>query len=124
MYGIAQSEAPFLLKGCAAPSVMDTMNLSDFLQCFADPFPYGYRWSYHYSTFPWGIFMDTAGSPGLSNISFIPCSWQDTGKADTVLQLLHVSVAVFSLQRQDRPFHLEFTVLYSIRFRCCLVFCR
>ena len=122
--GRAQSKVPSLQKGCAVPPVTDTTDLSDFLQCFADPFPYGYRSNYHYSTTSRGMFMDTARSPELSNISFIPCSWQDTGKGDAVLQFSDASVTVFSFQRQDRPLHFGLTVLYSIRFHCCLGFCR
>ena len=122
--GHAQSKDPSLLKGCAVPSLTDTIILSDFLQCFAGPFPYGYRPGYHYLTTSRGMFMDTARSPELSNMSFVPCSWQDTGNADTSLQFIEVSVTAFSLKRQDRPFHSGLTVLYSIRFRCSLELCR
>ena len=111
------------IKGGRSPSVIDTTNLSGFLQCFADPFPFGYRSNYHYSATFRSMFMDTARSPELSKISFIPCSWQDTGKADAVLQFSNASVTVFSFKRQNRPFQLGLTVLYSIRFRCCLGFC-
>ena len=121
--GHAKSNFTFLLRGCAVPPVIDATNLSDFLRCFADPFPYGYRSNYHHSTTSMGMFMDTARSPELSNISFIPFSWQDTGKADAVLQFAAASVTVFSFQRRDRPFQLGLAVLYSIRFRCCLGFC-
>ena len=77
-----------------------------------------------YSTTFRSMFMDSARSPELSNMSFVPCSWQDTGNADTPLQFILVSVTAFSLQRRDRPFHLGLTVLYSIRFRCSLELCR
>ena len=104
---------------------MNTMSLSDSLLCIADHFAFWtYRSRYHYSTTFRGMFMDTTRPPDLPYMTFFTCCRHDTGEADASILLFPASVSVFIHSPRIRPSQFVLTVLYFVRFRCSLCFCR
>ena len=120
----AHSKAPSLSECCAVIHVISTIRLSDFLHPFACLFvrrTYGH--SYHYSA-PSGHVRGGCKTSQFTTHGFHHMLPTRHRGSRGIAPVASTSVIAFATRRLARPSRFTLTVLYFVRFRCSLRFCR